>query len=302
MELQTQIPIELQNIICSFMEKSNLKFMNLEIYKYIDKYEKSQQWKNKYLHFFEQNKITLPPLNCDYNWKNEYVRIINYKYWNLFDNVTINKTQICIKNSICKSIPKEIGNLRNLDTLIVSHARLKYIPLEIGNLKSLKLLFLDNNQIKKFPNCTENLSSLTRLSLMENQIKKIPNYLKNMHSLTDLHLDHNLIKKIPNHLCNLEKLSVLSLNDNKISKLSKNINNFSSLEWLQITGNPIVRISNKIVNTKFSIDIDLKHIHIIPKQMSQTNFRFYNENGNLTTVNDMFRLLKNNYVCFRCGK
>ena len=46
------------------------------------------------------------------------------------------------------NLPKEIGNLTQLNTLYLTHNNLTELPTEIGNLNNLKFLDLSNNDLK----------------------------------------------------------------------------------------------------------------------------------------------------------
>ena len=73
-------------------------------------------WKQKYLNFFVENEITLPPLTEDsYDYEIEYKRVVEYKDWKTFteSSININTTELYLIDCSLKEIPKEIGNLIN---------------------------------------------------------------------------------------------------------------------------------------------------------------------------------------------
>ena len=65
------------------------------------------------------------------------------------DNFTIYKNYGA--NNQIKEIPKEIGQLHNLQYLDLDNNQIKEIPKEIGQLHNLLDLYLTHNQIKEIP-------------------------------------------------------------------------------------------------------------------------------------------------------
>ena len=76
--------------------------------------------------------------------------------------------------SIPESIPKEIGNLKSLTHLDISHNGLQSIPKEIGNLKSLSCLDIVYNKLQCIPTIISDLKSLKNIDITNNKLKSIP--------------------------------------------------------------------------------------------------------------------------------
>ena len=77
-------------------------------------------------------------------------------------------------NQFTGPIPPEIGNLTNLENLVLHSNDLTSIPLEIGNLTNLKILKLQYNQLTgSIPSEIGNLTNLTFLNLSNNQLTGI---------------------------------------------------------------------------------------------------------------------------------
>jgi len=76
---------------------------------------------------------------------------------------------ILYNNQLISSIPSELGNLTNLNTLILMDNLLSgNVPSEIGNLTSLQFLFMNNNQLSGLPNLSA-LTSLAAIGLYYNE-------------------------------------------------------------------------------------------------------------------------------------
>ena len=164
------------------------------------------------------------------------------------------------------SIPDELGNLINLETLYLQGNRLTgSIPEELGNLNALEILFLQGNYrlddggtmddedddditaglSGSIPDELGNLVNLERLSLSENDLSgDIPATLGNLAKLELLYLKNNdLDGSIPAELGNLEELTVLHLETQRGNKLTGNIpatlGNLENLEELHANGNAL---------------------------------------------------------------
>ena len=146
-----------------------------------------------------------------------------YTLYNLKELFLHNNNQI-------KDIPKEIGNLTNLQLLNLSNNDIKDIPKEIGNLTDLQELDLSNNKIEEIPKEIGNLTNLLELNLNYNQIKEIPKEIGNLTNLLELYLMNNQIKEIPKEIGDLTNLQKLYLNDNQIKEIPKEIGNLTNLQ------------------------------------------------------------------------
>ena len=151
-----------------------------------------------------------------------------------------------IINKLRGEIPRELGNLANLESLSLSDNELSgEIPRELGNLANLEKLHLFDNELSgEIPRELGNLASLESLSLSDNWLSgEIPWELGNLANLESLDLRQNhLIGEIPWELGNLANLRSLFLSDNELSGeipriLGKLVNLFSlSLHRNQLSG------------------------------------------------------------------
>ena len=145
-------------------------------------------------------------------------------------------------------LPKEIGNLTNLEVLILGNVvheeivitRLTELPKEIGNLTKLKYLYAQFNRLSKLPKEIGYLYSLIELKLGGNGISSLPKAIGNLSKLKLLTLWSNSLKSIPVEIGQLTQLEGLDLSGNPLTKLPKEIVNLTNLKTLYL---PDVKLS-----------------------------------------------------------
>jgi len=147
-------------------------------------------------------------------------------------------------NHLEGSIPTELGNLANLEYLNLYYNRLTgSIPVELGNLANLQSLNLSWNQLtESIPVELANLTNLQELYLFSNQLTgSIPIELANLANLKYLYLGYNqLTGIIPIELANLGNLVKLDMSTNRLTgNIPAELGNLSSLQGLDLGGNQL---------------------------------------------------------------
>ena len=74
-------------------------------------------------------------------------------------------------------LPKEIGNLANLEELYCTEDQLDALPEEVGNLIKLRIFDFADNHIQVMPEQIEQLVSLTNLNCSYNDLRLLPNQI-----------------------------------------------------------------------------------------------------------------------------
>jgi Leucine-rich repeat (LRR) protein len=86
------------------------------------------------------------------------------------------------------SLPAEIGNLINLQTLYLHINTLTSLPAEIGNLINLQTLILHNNKLTSLPAEIGKLIKLQELFLSNNKLTSLPVELLNIKNKINIYV------------------------------------------------------------------------------------------------------------------
>ncbi|KAF2076854.1 hypothetical protein CYY_001821 [Polysphondylium violaceum] len=166
-----------------------------------------------------------------------------------------------------KSICQDIQHLEALTFLDISNNCLQELPKELGSLSNLSTLLAFHNEIKSIPDELCSLSeSLISLDLSNNQISTLPSDLCYFIYLENLNLSNNLIKEIPN--------SWFSINNNNNDSEEEQQQQYGlfSLKTLKFRNNQLVAIPDSIFSTSTSlvtIDFSVNQIESLPTENIQ---------------------------------
>ena len=105
-----------------------------------------------------------------------------------------------------------------LKYLFLEYNELTEIPKEFGNLTNLNSVYLHNNKLTEIPKEFGNLTNLYHLSLSNNKLKKIPTEICDLKNLYSIELGENKLKKIPKEILKI-KCSVLPISSYEIDNL-----------------------------------------------------------------------------------
>lgn len=113
---------------------------------------------------------------------------------NLFTLESLNLLNI--SETSLKTLPLEISNLINLQTLLLYGNEITTIPESIGCLQKLKVLDLSRNKLENLPDTITGLQNLTTINISNNQLKAFP-ALKNFTKLSFIDLSGNQLTEFP---------------------------------------------------------------------------------------------------------
>jgi Leucine-rich repeat (LRR) protein len=189
-------------------------------------------------------------------------------------------------NNLNGAIPPELGNLANLQELLLSLNQLSgSIPPELGNLVNLLYLSLDSNQLNgSIPTQLGNLVNLLFLRVMDNQVSgSIPPELGNLANLISLNLKSNQLSgSIPPELGNLANLQSLDLNWNLLSgNIPPELGNMANLQKLSLYGNQL----NGSIPPQLGNLVNLQYISL---GLNQLNGAIPPELGNLANLHSLY--------------
>lgn len=124
-------------------------------------------------------------------------------------------------NKMIGNIPSQLGNLSQLNTLILDFNQLSgRIPYQLGNLSKMDFIELSHNQLSgSIPSQLGNLRNMRYLELGNNKLSgNIPSQLGNLSNLRTLSLDHNKLSgTIPSSFTKLTSIYSLYVGYNCLS-------------------------------------------------------------------------------------
>lgn len=197
-----------------------------------------------------------------------------------------------INDTPLAELSPKVGELKNLQSLLLFRNKINTIPVEIGQLTILKVLDLSGNQIESIPVELNQLKQLTTLNLSANKLRHVDmsqlenlsvcnlaaNELENFptlpggkdtHHLSEINLEKNSIKEIPSDLTNQAGLKLLNVADNKIELVPKFLTKCSKLKEINLKDNPLKdKRLKKLVEqcrSKQVLDYIEKHGHVSEK-------------------------------------
>jgi leucine-rich repeat protein SHOC2 len=164
-------------------------------------------------------------------------------------------------------IPKEFGQLENLEILNLAYHKLEHLPPSIGNLSKLKQLRLNDNSLKDLSFDFSQMQQLEVLNLSDNKLKKLPQSLGEAKSLKELDLSDNQLKVLPESIGELQQLQILSIESNPIQQLPKNFRQLSALEILYAGGCKLSKLPEALTELKNLKQLNLAEngIETLPK-------------------------------------
>ncbi|MFN8487058.1 MAG: hypothetical protein U0350_05655 [Caldilineaceae bacterium] len=161
-------------------------------------------------------------------------------------NLTNLQTLILSYNSSLTSLPAEIGSLTNLQTLSIG-GKFTDLPTTIGALKNLQTLKVIA-KLTTLPTEIGKLINLQTLDLTANQLVTLPSTIGNLNRLKDLELgnfrdgsgnyfDGNRLTSLPAEIARLISLQTLNVGGNQLAEIPPAITQLAALQTLDLSGN-----------------------------------------------------------------
>ncbi len=162
------------------------------------------------------------------------------------------------------TLPAEIGQLSNLQSLLLWGNRIAVVPPEIGQLSNLQYLSLFENFLTTVPAELWQLSNLQSLALGGNQLTAVPAEIGQLSNLQGLYLQDNQLTAVPAEIGQLSNLTELFLYDNQLTTLPAEIGQLSNLQSLHLSSNQLCALPTAITSLMPYLYLSVSHNHLAP--------------------------------------
>ncbi len=150
-----------------------------------------------------------------------------------------------VRSPLITTFPPEILQLKHLKKLHFS-GKVSTIPTEIGNLENLEELVLTGNSVEDLPETLGNLKKLLTLNVNNTAIRKLPDSITQLAGLITLRAISCRLAVLPDNMGSMQCLEVLAVANNQLTSLPPSLGSCPHLENLFIAGNPIQEIPESI--------------------------------------------------------
>ncbi|MBS0604617.1 MAG: leucine-rich repeat domain-containing protein [Verrucomicrobia bacterium] len=157
-----------------------------------------------------------------------------------------NVVRLDLQNVALKTLPKEIGLISNLRTLLLTGNQLTALPPEIAELKKLRVLNVSSNRLASLPDEIGELDALVYLQMNSNRLKEVPPEIGKLKHLLELNLNDNQLQTLPREIGDLKKLNKLCLENNGLKVLPSTIGNLGYLRHLYLYNNCLISLPRSI--------------------------------------------------------
>jgi hypothetical protein len=156
-----------------------------------------------------------------------------------------------------KKLPKEIGNLENLESFHIDNNELTELPEELGKLTKVHTFYAYSNKLGSLPDAFGDMASLRKLVLWSNQLKELPESFGNLKKLTEVELKWNPLKSIPDSFGSLENLEEADIQDAKLSVLPEDLSGMKKLRRFKLGTNAFKEFPRGLLTLPAIVEIDL---------------------------------------------
>ncbi|KAI8489386.1 hypothetical protein Bbelb_328290 [Branchiostoma belcheri] len=144
-----------------------------------------------------------------------------------------------VSNNKLTSIPEAIGRLQKLYRLDANGNKLTSLPQAIGSLQELKQLYVHNNNLRELPDGLEALNKLEWLFVKDNMLSELPTKLFSCLNLVDFDAGNNKLSTLPPGVEKLQKLTKLYIQGNQLTEVPPEVCSLSNLEVLDVSNNKL---------------------------------------------------------------
>ena len=144
----------------------------------------------------------------------------------------------------------------NIITGIKLARRATKVPIAIFNLKNIEVLDLSLAKISEVPTQVTELSRLKKLNLYHTLVESLPVGISKLKNLENIHLGETPISHLPDELCQLPNLKKLTLWGTKIRELPSEIGNLKNLLRLDLSSCRLRAFPESIVDLQIDFTTD----------------------------------------------
>jgi internalin A len=188
-------------------------------------------------------------------------------------------TELDLSGKGLTTLPPEIGQLTNLQTLDLFRNQLSSLPKEFVQLTNLQTLNLSRNQLSSLLKEFVQLTNLQTLDLSRNQLSSLPKEFVQLTNLQTLNLDSNQLSSLPKEFGQLTNLQTLYLDSNQLSSLPKEFGQLTNLQSLSLDRNQLSSLPkefSQLTNLQ-SLYLGRNQLSSLPKEFGQlTNLQSLN--------------------------
>jgi Leucine-rich repeat (LRR) protein len=199
--------------------------------------------------------------------------------------------------SKCSSVPPEVCQQTQLESLTIHGSNLGALPEGIGQLSNLQCFDLvDCHELESLPNSISQLTALTHLSvsgcsslmalpqqlgelrkLLEvnisqcDQLCALPASLGELTALTRLAVDSCSLKSLPNSIVNLRQLQQLKVHCSSLRRLPEQLGQLQHLQLLDLSGCSLDMLPDSITNLQQlqQLMVNCSSLRRLPEQLGQ---------------------------------
>lgn len=154
-----------------------------------------------------------------------------------------------------RSLPEEIGRLKNVKFLYLEHNLLENLPRALLAMDALEGMYYTANRFTSVPAFVYTMTRLKKLQFSKNQLTELPPEIGQLTELRHLNFAGNRLPSVPATISRLARLRVCDLSDNQIRELPVEFGTVAIVNQLRVRNNPLTTLPAGFATMRATIDI-----------------------------------------------